>query len=159
MKTEKSILEPTLAFLQICVRDLNIFCHRQKFCLLIYLEALIRLQIIIRKPLLSVQDPKDKDAFFFFFFKRFIIQAHPDSVIKEYSCLISTLGLMINAVVGYYCYSSAQNPRECTDGRGLHYVNEPSCATSVVCLMKRLVQTVNETSTIPIPTSFWPRDS
>lgn len=66
---------------------------------------------------------------------------------------------MINVVVGYYCYSSAQNPGEFIDGCGLHYVNESSCATSVVRLMKGLDQTVIETPTIPIPMSLWPRDS
>lgn len=53
---------------------------------------------------------------------------------------MSTLGLMINAVGGYYFYSSVQSPRELIDSGGLYYVNKISCETSVVCLMKWLGQ-------------------
>ena len=73
----------------------------------------------------------------------------------EYSCLIRTLGLMINAVVGYYFYSSVQNPGDLIDSGGLHYLNKASCPASVVCLLKWFDQTVSEVPAVPIPETIW----
>lgn len=127
--------------------------------LLIYLKAWMWL-LSRRKSFLSFQDSKDKIRCWVFYPWQCISQALPDWVIKEYPCLISTLGLMINTVVGYYFYSSVQSPRELNDSSGLHYVNKASCVTSVASLMKWLDQTVSEVPAIPKPkTIWWMRDS